>query len=91
MKDVINELEKVCETAARALSDRNEARAVEEMVNSPDVSLILKPFLRKAHTFLARYGVSPEESEQLMLTDIHSAALRLIPALEKSLRELLSI
>jgi hypothetical protein len=91
MKDVINELEKVRETAARALSDRNEARAVEEMVNSPDVSLILKPFLRKAHTFLARYGVSPEESEQLMLKDIHSAAIRLIPALEKSLRELLSI
>jgi hypothetical protein len=91
MKDVIVELEQVRETAARAQSNRKDASAVEKMVNSPDVSLILAPFLRKANTFLARYDVSPEESERLMLKDIHSAAVRLIPALEKSLRELLSI
>jgi hypothetical protein len=91
MKNVIRELEHIRETAARALSNGKEARAVEEMVNKPDIRLILMPFLRKAHTYLARYGASPEESERLMLKDIQSAAVRLIPMLEKSLRTLLSI
>jgi hypothetical protein len=70
------------------LNDREAAGAVEEMVNSPDMRLILGPFLRKAHTFLARYDVTPEEAGRLMLKDIHSAAVRLIPALERSCREL---
>jgi hypothetical protein len=88
MKDAIHELDHIRETSVRALNDREAAGAVEEMVNSPDMRLILRPFLRKAHTFLARYDVTPEEAGQLMLKDIHSAAVRLIPSLERSCREL---
>jgi len=88
MRQTVKELAVLREAADRAMESREETPAVEEMVNAEEMRVILRPFLRKAHTFLARYNASPEEAERMMLRDIRSAAGKLIPALERSMREL---
>ncbi|HPG51331.1 MAG TPA: DUF115 domain-containing protein [Spirochaetota bacterium] len=88
MKAAIRDLEEVSTAADRAMADREQAPAVEELVNREDTALILQPFLRKARTFLTRYKAGQEEAERLMLTDIRSAAARLIPALAACLEKL---
>ncbi len=88
MKAAMEELGDICKAAERALADRDQASSVEDLANSPGLRTILQPFLRKTHTFLARYNASPEEAERLLLKDIITAAGKLIPLLEKSSREL---
>lgn len=91
MEAAIRELGGIRGAAESALGDRERVRAVEEMANSPVLRPVLQPFLRKAHTFLARYNASPEEAERLLLKDIIAAAEKLVPLLEKSSRELSGI
>ncbi len=88
MRQAVLDLGRIGEAAARALDDRAGAPAVEEMLNGPDLRILLRPFLRKAQTFLARYDAAAEEAERMMLRDIRSAAGKLVPALQKSIREL---
>jgi hypothetical protein len=88
MRKAVNDLGRIRESASLAQTDRDMTPAVEEMLNRPDLRIIMHPFLRKAHTFLARYDAAPEEAERIMLRDIQSAAGKLIPALERSIKEL---
>ena len=81
MKTAIRDLEEVRIAADRAITDREQAPAVDELVNRENTVLILQPFLRKARTFLTRYKAGQVEAERLMLTDIRSAAARLVPVL----------
>jgi hypothetical protein len=91
MREAISDLEEVRAAADRAITDREQAPAVDELVNRGDTVLILQPFLRKARTFLARYHAhtAPEEAERLMLGDIRSAAARLVPVLSRTLEKLI--
>jgi hypothetical protein len=90
IKTAIRDLEEVRAAADRAIAEHGLAPAVDELVNREDTRLILQPFLRKARTFLTRYHshTAPEEAERLMLTDIRSAAERLVPILGGALKKL---
>jgi hypothetical protein len=88
MRKAVEDLKMLDAAAEAAAGSREEGPAVEELANRPDIQLILRPFLRKAQTFLARYDIPPEETAARMLKDIRSAAARLIPALESSCGEL---
>lgn len=88
MREAVEELKKLDYAAEAAADGREGGGPVEELANRADMQLILGPFLRKARTFLARYDIPPEETAARMLKDIRSAAARLIPALERSCREL---
>lgn len=91
MAKAIENLGAVRGAAEGALVHRERSREVEELANSPDIRPVLQPFLRKARTFLARYNAVPEEAERLMLKDIITAAGKLVPLLEKSIRGLSDI
>lgn len=88
MADVIRELDDIRAEAEHALADREMVRSVDDRANSPGLRPVLRPFLRKANTFIARYNAAPEEAERLLLKDIIIAAGKLVPLLEKSIREL---
>ena len=88
MKAAISGLEEVRAAAGRAIDDRGQVPAVDELANREDTALILRPFLRKARTFLTRYNAEPAEAERLMLTEVRSAAARLVPVLSGALEKL---
>ena len=85
--DSINGIQKKAESS---LDNHKGGRSMEaaDLIEQQGLVSLFNPFLKKSHIYIARHDLDPEKGKELILKDIQSACMRLLPLFRDCLKKM---